>query len=201
MASTLDSLVAYLSSPAGTAAATGGLDKHASRAKVVIWAHNSHVGDASATSAGDEGEFTLGQLVRKRHSADGVFLIGQTTFTGTVTAASQWGGVAERKTVRPGMAGSVERLFHSTGMQQFWVDLHDPALATALRTPLLERAIGVIYRPKTERQSHYFTTRLSDQFDAVIHIEETRALEPLKRTPVWERGDREASEETFPTGL
>jgi erythromycin esterase-like protein/predicted phosphoribosyltransferase len=164
-------------------------------AKIVVWAHNSHLGDARATEIGSQGELNVGQLVRERHPGQ-CRLIGFTTYTGTVTAADEWDAPADRKAVRPALPNSVEELFHQVGSKEFllWFDLARPA-AEVLRAARLERAIGVVYRPRTERQSHYFRTRLADQFDAVIHIDETRAVEPLERTARWERGE---VPETYP---
>jgi predicted phosphoribosyltransferase len=164
-------------------------------AKIVVWAHNSHLGDARATEMGVRGELNVGQLVRERHP-DECRLIGFTTYTGTVTAADEWGAPAERKMVRPALSHSVEELFHQVGGKGFllWFE-PAPQAARVLRSGRLERAIGVIYRPGTERQSHYFRARLADQFDAVIHIDETRAVEPLERTGRWERGE---VPETYP---
>jgi erythromycin esterase-like protein len=186
MAETLDALVAHL-------------DRHrqGGYAKVVVWAHNSHLGDARATEMGDAGELNVGQLVRERYGRDAV-LIGFSTYSGTVTAASDWGEPAERKRVRPALAGSYEALFHDTGLPRFLLLLRDSSVAADLGEARLERAIGVIYRPETERWSHYFHARLPDQFDAVLHFDETRAVEPLERTAGWERGE---APETFPAGL
>jgi erythromycin esterase-like protein len=185
MAETLDHLVAHL-------------DKQRNRTKVVLWAHNSHLGDARATDMGDAGELNVGQLVRERYGRDAV-LVGLTTYSGTVTAASNWGAPPERKRVRPGISGSYEALFHETGLPRFLLTLRsDDKAATALRKRRLERAIGVIYLPETERVSHYFHARLPDQFDAVLHFDETRALEPLERTSHWEKGE---VPETFPSSL
>ena len=184
MAETLDALVAHL-------------DRHGGHAKVVVWAHNSHVGDARATELGDHGELNVGQLVRERYGREAI-LVGFTTYSGTVTAASDWGAAAERKQVRPGLSGSYEALFHATGLPRFFVSMRDERLAAAAREPRLERAIGVIYRPETERVSHYFYARLAEQFDAVVHCDETRAVEPLERTSVWEAGE---VPETFPFGV
>ncbi len=182
MADTLDALGAHLSRRGGPA-------------RIVVWAHNSHVGDSRATERGSIGELTLGRLVRERHPDDSL-LVGFTTYSGTVTAANDWDRPAERKTVRPALAGSVERLFHEAGRPSFALPLSSSARAgDSLRSPLLERAIGVIYRPRTERQSHYFRAQLADQFDAVIHIDTTRAVEPLERTAQWEEGE---VPETFP---
>jgi len=168
------------------------------RPKIVVWEHNSHLGDARATRMGQEGEWNVGQLVRERHGDDEI-LIGFTTFEGTVTAASNWDGPAERKRVRPALKNSYEALFHEVNIPRFLLTFRgtDHA-AAALREPLLERAIGVIYRPETERASHYFQARLSAQFDAVIHFDETRAVEPLEVTAEWKTGE---VPETFPTGI
>jgi erythromycin esterase-like protein/predicted phosphoribosyltransferase len=167
-------------------------------AKLVVWAHNSHLGDARATQMGQHGELNVGQLVREKFG-DNAKLVGFTTYTGTVTAASDWDGPAERKHVRPAFDGSYERLFHEAGIPRFLLRLReDRALADALAAPRLERAIGVIYRPDTERTSHYFQAHLADQFDYVMHFDETRAVEPLERTALWEGGE---VAETFPSGL
>ncbi len=167
--------------------------------KIVVWAHNSHVGDSSAMAhRAERDEITIGHLCRERHPRDTV-LVGFTTYQGTVTAASDWGGNAERKTVRPALPGSYEALFHQTGVPSFLLVLDDLGEATAaLHDARLERAIGVVYRPQTERWSHYFDVRLPRQLDAVIHLDETRALEPLERTALWERGELP---ETYPSGL
>ena len=185
MAETLDFLVEHFA-----------LQKR--KAKVVLWAHNSHLGDARATQMGRAGEWNVGQLVRQKHGRDCV-LVGFTTYTGTVTAASNWGGPAERKTVRPAMPGSYESLFHDTGVPAFLLTLpHDTRAAMGLCEPMLERAIGVVYLPESEFASHYFNARLSDQFDAVVHFGQTRAVEPLERTGEWEIGE---PAETFPSGV
>jgi erythromycin esterase-like protein len=165
---------------------------------VVVWAHNSHLGDARATELGAEGELNVGQLVRERHGRDAV-LIGFTTYTGTVTAASAWDGPAERKRVRDALPDSYEALFHEVGAPNFALVLREAGDArAALDTPRLTRAIGVIYQPETERLSHYFRARLPAQFDAVLHYDITRAVEPLERTGLWNRGE---VPETFPSAL
>jgi erythromycin esterase-like protein len=126
-------------------------------------------------------------------------LVGFTTYTGTVTAASEWDGPAHRRHVRPALAGSYERILHDAGIPRLLLPLRpDLELASALAGPRLERAIGVIYAPDTERRSHYFHARLADQFDYVLHFDETRAVEPLERTAVWNAGEMA---ETFPSGL
>ena len=185
MADTLDRLLAHL-------------DRHNGDTRAVVWAHNSHVGDARRTAMGARGELNIGQLARERHR-NNAFLIGFTTYEGTVSAASDWDGPVERKQVRPALAGSYETLFHAAGLQDFWLPLGDRnSAALALGEPRLERAIGVIYRPETERVSHYFGARLAEQFDAVVHIDRTRAVEPLERSVAWQRGE---PPETYPTAL
>jgi erythromycin esterase-like protein len=147
---------------------------------------------------GERGELNLGQLVRERFGKEAVS-IGFTTYTGTVTAASDWDAPAERKSVRPGHRDSYEALLHEVDTPRFFLNLRDNAqLAAQLRGERLERAIGVIYRPETELQSHYFHARLPDQFDAIIHFDHTRAVEPLERSTEWEPGE---VKETFPSGL
>jgi erythromycin esterase-like protein len=164
-------------------------------AKVAVWAHNSHLGDARATQMAAAGELNVGQLVRQRQGDDAL-LVGFTTRTGTVTAASNWDGPAERKHVRPALTGSYEALFHQTELAGFLLILRGAIwLSGVLNQEKLERAIGVIYLPESERVSHYFDARLADQFDAVIHLDETHAVEPLERTAQWETGE---FPETYP---
>jgi erythromycin esterase-like protein len=165
-------------------------------ARAVVWAHNSHLGDARATDMGSIGQLNLGQLVRERF-AEGAWLVGFTTHTGSVTAASDWGEPAQRMRVRPSLANSYERLFHDAGLSRFALLLRQPEIRDALQVSRLQRAIGVIYRPETERVSHYFTARLPEQFDAVLHIDQTNALQPLER---WSR-DEEDLPETYPSAL
>lgn len=167
-------------------------------AKIAVWEHNSHVGDAGATEMSDRGETNIGQLARRKWGEDAV-LIGFTTHAGTVSAASDWDGPVHRKNVRPSLPESYERIFHESGVDRFFLNLREPEVAKALRGPRLERAIGVIYRPETERWSHYFNTHLPRQFDGVLHFDRTSAVEPLEPTPQWQRG--EDVPETFPSGL
>jgi erythromycin esterase-like protein/orotate phosphoribosyltransferase len=186
MADTLDALAAHLSRQRGRPT------------RIVVWAHNSHLGDARATEPGRGGELNVGQVVRERHAGD-CALVGFTTFRGTVTAASDWDGPAERKTVRAALPGSVEQLFHETAEPAFLLTFGTASgCAEALSAYRLERAIGVIYRPETERQSHYFHAHLARQFDSVIHVDETRAVEPLERTAGWQRGE---VPETYPSAV
>jgi erythromycin esterase-like protein len=153
--------------------------------RAVVWAHNSHLGDARATQMGAGGELNLGQLVRQRFGGE-AWLIGFTTHAGSVTAARDWNDPAERRQVRPSLPGSYERLFHDAGIAQFLLILRDGQANRALSTERLERAIGVIYRPESERASHYFRANLSAQFDAVLHIDRTSAVEPLERWALTE---------------
>ena len=170
------------------------LEREGERARLCVWAHNSHLGDARATQMGRAGELNVGQLVRQRYGDDAC-LVGFTTHSGTVTAAHDWDEPAHRRTVRTGLAGSTEALFHRVGIANFLLDLRDEAVRKAFDEPRLERAIGVIYRPETERQSHYFHVDLPAQFDVVIHLDETHALEPLERGHVWDHGE---PPETYP---
>ena len=173
------------------------LDRRFSRARIVVWAHNSHLGDARATEMGKRGEWNLGQLVRERYPGDS-FSVGFTTYSGTVTAAHDWGDDPQTKQVRPGLPDSYEALFQAENNPAFLVDLLDRRLAEKLREERLERAIGVVYRPDTERLSHYFYAALPDQFDAVLHIDRTGALRPLE--PHTESHLEEVPE-TFPSGI
>jgi len=185
------------------------LDRHLSRpgrpARIVVWAHNSHLGDASHTEMGQvRGEHNLGQLVRERFPEDS-WLVGFTTHDGAVTAAAEWDAAAEHKRVNPSRGDSIEGVLHATGLPRFLLPLRDePRFAREFETPLLERAIGVIYRPETERQSHYFHAQVARQFDALIHIDRTRAVEPLEADEPWTSG-RAAHlgeiAETYPQGL
>lgn len=175
----------------------GHLGRSRGEAKLVVWAHNSHVGNAAATEMARRGEYNIGELARARYGSQ-ARLVGFTTYSGTVSAASDWGALVERKAVRPAMTGSYEELFHRVGAARFELQFSDSEVREAARGPLLERAIGVVYRPHTERQSHYFSAELSAQFDAVIHIDHTRAVEPLERTASWEAGE---VPETFPSGV
>jgi erythromycin esterase-like protein len=178
MAETLDALV-------------GHLERARDDVKVVVWAHNSHLGDARATELGQAGELNLGQLVRERYGSRAL-LVGFSTYTGTVTAASGWGGPAERKHVRPALGGSWEETFHE-------MPVTDVLLGTRrIEGRRLQRAIGVVYQPATERASHYFHAVLGGQFDALFHIDETSAIEPLEPTSEWRAGELP---ETYPWGV
>jgi erythromycin esterase-like protein len=167
MAETLDALLARSDSPGGE------------RARVIVWAHNTHQGDARMTERASRGELSVGQLMRQRYGQDAV-LIGFTTYEGKVRAASEWGGRDQRKTVRLALAGSFSALLHEAGIPNFLLQFRNGSeVAEGLSHYRLERAIGAVYLPRKERTSHYFFTRLSKQFDAVIHFDVTSAVEPL----------------------
>lgn len=168
-------------------------------AKAVVWAHNSHIGDARATDMGrTRGELNLGQLMRERHD-DAVRLIGFGTHTGTVAAATDWDGPMEVKRVNPSRPDSYERVCHDTGLPRFLLDLRPAGPARdALMPERLERFIGVIYRPDTERWSHYAEAALPDQLDAWIWLDETSAVTPSRPASA---AIGEGADETWPFGL
>lgn len=184
MAEMLNALMAHLS-------------RRQPRPKIVVWEHNSHLGDARATQMGESGELNVGQLVRERYVREAI-LIGFSTYRGTVTAAADWDGPIERKVVQPALADSYEALFHQVGIPRFLLTWKDRRVVDELRDRRLERAIGVIYLPKTERVSHYFYASLPAQFDAVLHFDETQAVEPLDQLSGWTTDD---APETYPTGV
>jgi erythromycin esterase-like protein len=183
MAETIDALLAHL-----------GRDGHES--KLIVWAHNSHLGDARATEMGARGEINVGQILRERYPRS-VLSVGFTTHSGEVTAARDWDAPSDTRPVVPSLSDSIERLFHDTEREGFYLDLSAPDVRRALREPRLERAIGVIYRPETERASHYFKARVSDQFDAIVHVDETSALQSLD--DIAATNDEEIPE-TYPSG-
>jgi erythromycin esterase-like protein len=185
MVETVDALIAYLR-------------RHQRPPKIVLWAHNSHLGDARHTEMGARGELNVGQLIRQKYG-DAAVLIGFTTYTGTVTAANDWDEPGECKRVRPALPDSYELSFHETNVPRFFLPLRDSALRSPLLTRQhLERAIGVIYRPETERISHYFRADIARQFDGVLHFDETHALQPLE---VPERWHEPEPPETYPSGF
>ncbi len=167
-------------------------------ARAVVWAHNSHIGDARFTDMGEErGELNLGQLCRQAYGAQAA-LIGFGTHSGTVAAASEWDAPMEIKTVRPSRPDSYEALCHEVGQERFLLDLRNgPSadLREALSQPRLERYIGVIYRPETERWSHYASASLPDQYDAFVWFDQTHAVTPVPT------GVTRGEDETYPTGL
>jgi erythromycin esterase-like protein/predicted phosphoribosyltransferase/dienelactone hydrolase len=167
-------------------------------ARAVVWAHNSHVGDARVTDMGvNRGELNIGQLCRAEWGSDAA-LIGFGTHSGTVACASDWDGPMEIKAVRPSRPDSHEAIFHAAGGERFLIDLRpggDGALRAALAEPRLERYIGVIYRPETERWSHYSHAILSAQYDGFVWFDQTRAVVPLPAEPI------PGQQDTFPFGL
>ncbi|MFS8084662.1 MAG: erythromycin esterase family protein, partial [Acidobacteriota bacterium] len=170
---------------------------HGPKSRAIVWAHNSHVGDAKATEMSLRGEYNIGQLCRQEFG-DAAYSIGFGTNSGTVAAASNWDEPMEVKTVRPALPNSYERLCHEAGTHQFLLPLRSPVAADVvaqLMKPRLERAIGVIYRPETELQSHYFQAVLPQQFDEYIWFDETKAVTPLKTEEI------EGFPETYPFGL
>lgn len=186
MADTLDTLRAHLAKRGN------------SSAKIVVWAHNSHIGDARATEMGDRGQINLGRLARERYGGS-VFLLGFTTYAGTVTAASDWGGRAEVKAVVPSRTDSFEYLLHQAHHANFFLPIRGRGeLVDLLHEQHLERAIGVVYLPDTERISHYFHADLSSQFDGVVHFDVTHALKPLDRIS---NTAHEELPETYPSGM
>jgi protein-L-isoaspartate(D-aspartate) O-methyltransferase len=173
------------------------LEHRGSDSKAVVWAHNSHIGDASATEMSARGEFNIGQLCREAF-AKRSYHIGFGTNDGTVAAASDWGGPMEIKQVRPAHAQSVERLFHLSEAQALYLPLRtacDDELKVGLSTPRLERAIGVIYRPESELASHYFEAVLPEQFDEYIWIDRTSAVTPIDTESL------EGVPDTYPFGI
>jgi len=165
--------------------------------KAIIWEHNSHVGDARATQMSARGELNIGQLARQEYG-DAAYLIGFGTDHGTVAAASEWGGSMEVKQVQPSHIDSYERICHEVHSDNFLLPLRKPIQEITRKKLLaerLERAIGVIYRPETELQSHYFYASLPHQFDEYIWFDETRAVEPLARETTKGMAD------TYPFGL
>lgn len=186
MAETLDALVQNFRESRGNA-------------RVVIWAHNTHIGDARATEMRNRGELNLGQLAREQWP-QAAFSVGFTTYSGSVTAASDWDSPPELKRVRAGLRGSYEALFHRGPTPNFLLILRgDADLEAGLSGDRLQRAIGVVYRPTTERISHYFRASLSSQFDSVIHIDRTSAVVPLEAGELWHSGDE--APETYPSGM
>lgn len=165
--------------------------------KAVVWEHNSHIGDASATEMGAGGEINVGHLCR-RAFGDRAYLIGFGTDHGTVAAAHDWDEPMQVMPVRPARPDSYEGLCHEAGHRNFFLPLrrpHDPEVREALLSWRLERAIGVVYRPQTERWSHYFEASLPRQFDEYVWLDETHAVTPLRATPVGE------VPETYPFGI
>jgi erythromycin esterase-like protein len=146
--------------------------------KVVVWGHNTHAGDARATQMKERGELNLGELMRTQHPGEAL-LVGFLTHGGIVMAAPEWGRPGRVYTLRPALEESYAGLFHRTRLPAFVLMLRGSALGQALPARL-ERAVGVIYAPDMEREAHYFEARLAEQFDAVVYVDRTQAVTPLK---------------------
>lgn len=176
MAATIDLLLAHLDATNAT---------NGARSRLVVWAHNAHVGDARLTARGDAGWQTIGQMMRERY-VEGAAIVGFITASGTVRAATDWGGRDRSRRMRAPLRGSHAALLHATGLPRFYLLADEsPEVAAALDVPRPQRGIGVRYLPRLERAGHYYDARLSRQFDAIVHIDRTRALRP------WPREDRE----------
>lgn len=184
MAETMDHLLAHLK-------------RHDPQAKLVVWAHNSHVGDSRATDMGQRGEMTLGRYARERHGGRAM-LVGFSTYNGTVTAASDWDMPPRRREVRPALEGSMEDLLHQADIPSLMLLTGQNGRNGWLSKTQLQRAIGVVYRPETERQSHYLHAVPEHQFDVIVHTDQTRAVEPLERSGEWLEGE---PPETYPTAI
>ena len=192
MADTLDALLTHL-------------ERRAPHPRVVVWAHNSHVGDARWTDLGLHGELTLGQLARERHPGRAL-LVGFTTYTGTVTAATVWGGPAVSQCLVNGHPGSYEDLFHRVHVESasysdmVWRTRHlcSREAQALLAKPRLQRAVGVVYQPQTELSSHYFHADVCRQFDYVAHIDVSTALTPLDAEGEWPSSELP---DTYPSGV
>jgi erythromycin esterase-like protein len=189
MADTIDSLIPHLREQDG-------------HARIAVWAHNSHLGDARATEMGVVGELNVGQLMRERHPNE-TYGIGLTTYEGTVAAATEWDNPARRRRVLPALSGSYEDLLHQASAiaeADLMLDLRTQnKVIETLAEPRLERAIGVIYKPETERFSHYFHAILPKQFDTVLHLDRTSAVQPIDPDPGFEAPDE--TPETWPFGV
>ena len=165
--------------------------------KAIVWAHNSHIGDSAATEMALRGEHNIGHLCRQEFG-DSAYLVGFGTNSGTVAAASDWDGPMEIKKVQPALPKSYERLCHASGHPRFMLGLRNRAELTSaqgLGKPQLERAIGVVYRPETERASHYFQAILPRQFDEYVWFDDTRAVTP------FDTAELAGLPDTYPFGL
>ncbi|UQN09093.1 erythromycin esterase family protein [Deinococcus sp. QL22] len=179
------------------------LDEHLTgqgqQARIVVWAHNSHLGDARGSAMSwERDELNLGQLTRQRWP-ESTFIIGQTTYSGTVFASNDWGSPGQVKAVKPGLNASVEAQLHQVDLPTYWLDMRSPQVYGALNTKQLQRFIGVIYRPQTERWSHYVMTSPAAMYDALLHVDTTRALTPLDADTAPDDAEEDVPE-TYPTG-
>lgn len=173
------------------------------KSRAIVWAHNSHTGDARATSMGwSREELNIGQLCKETYGAGAALSIGTGTNTGTVAAAGRWDGDMQVMRVRPGLSSSYEELMHATGIRNFVLDLRADRCEERLRRALcerrLERFIGVLYKPGTEKQSHYSTAVLPEQFDGYIWFDESRHVGTME---VHQPKSPLEYHETWPFGL
>jgi protein-L-isoaspartate(D-aspartate) O-methyltransferase len=176
------------------------LRRYGPESRGIVWAHNSHVGNAAATDLSARGELNIGELCREKWG-ERAYLVGFGTDHGKVAAASNWGEPMQRMPVRSARADSYERVCHESGIAAFLLPLREPRraeLRSELSEPRLERAIGVIYRPDTELESHYFQANLPEQFDEFIWFDETRPIQPYEEAPLDSGGDLVG---TYPFGL
>jgi len=186
MADTLQNIIAHIE------------NTRSQPAKVIVWAHNSHIGDSRATEMFERNQLNLGQLVRERFNTT-PFLLGFSTAVGSVTAASEWDGPASYKKIQAPLTGSYEYLFHQLKEKNFLLNLNeDNKLTHLLKVSQLQRAIGVIYHPHTERMSHYYFSHLAYQFNALLHLDITKALIPLDKKRALVSGD---IPDTYPVGF
>lgn len=179
----------------------GALESHLSsqgtQAKIVVWAHNSHLGDARGSAMGwERGELNLGQLTRQMWPRS-TFIIGQTTYGGTVYASDDWDTPGRVKDLKRAMSVSLEERLHGVGLNAYWLDVRNPQVYQALELERLQRFIGVIYRPEAERWNHYVHTRPAAMYDALLHFDTTTALTPLDATPGDDEGE---ASDTYPSG-
>jgi len=173
------------------------LHHHGPDAKAIVWAHNTHIGDARFTDMAGNGMVNLGELVREQRGGDGVVLVGLGSFRGSVIAGRQWDAPAERMTVPPARDGSWERVLHEIGAADRLLILTDKTPTPELLEPRGHRAIGVVYDPELEEYGNYVPTILPGRYDAFLYFDETQALHPM---PVAAREEGEVPE-TFPSGV
>ncbi|ABP56097.1 erythromycin esterase family protein [Salinispora tropica] len=171
------------------------LDRYGPGARGVVWAHNTHIGDARATDMAADGMVNLGQLARDRYGRDDVVLVGFGSHRGTVVAAPHWGSPAEKMIVPPAREGSVERRLHDLLPEQAVLVFGGADQPDWVTEPLDHRAIGVVYNPSSESWGNYQPTRLGERYDGFVWCDEATALDPLPA-----RGAR-GELETYPAGV
>jgi erythromycin esterase len=158
------------------------LDQYGPEAKGIVWAHNTHVGDARFTEMGHWGQENIGHLARVEHGPDNVFILGFSTYQGRVKAGSQWGDRRRNMRIPQARRNSIERVFSDTGLEQFLMVFDDQDRRhEAFSEAIGNRAIGVVYDPGRDHQQNYVMTIVPLRYDAVIFFKETKALTPLHR--------------------